>query len=119
MSATTNTVKHTPGPWAVGYRAVDVVCTNVKIGGPAKLFDVRGWGYLTGNGHGGLGLDDETAYEIQKANAALAAAAPDLLACLIETLEIATRNEEGEFADRARAAISKATGTPAPQEKGR
>jgi hypothetical protein len=71
---------HTPGPWAVGYRAIDVVCVNAKCGGTAKLFDVRGWGYLTGTGHGGLGLPDDEAYEIQKANARLAAAAPDLVA---------------------------------------
>ena len=42
------------------------------------------------------------------ANARLIAAAPDLLACLKETLAVATRNEEGDFADRARAAIAKA-----------
>lgn len=72
-------VKHTPGPWAVGYRGLDIVCVNEKIGGTAKLFDVRGWGYLTGHGHGALGLDAATAEKIQKANATLAAAAPDLL----------------------------------------
>lgn len=115
-----NTVKHTPGPWAVGYRAIDVVCTNVKIGGPAKLFDVRGWGYLTGNGHGGLGLDDETAYEIQKANAALAAAAPDLLEALqnlaheMRFMLRANPTKDGglyrQRLDEADAAISKATG---------
>lgn len=43
-----------------------------------------------------------------KANARLIAAAPDLYTALIETLEIATRNEEGEFADRARSALAKA-----------
>ena len=67
---------HSPGPWSVGYEAADVGCVNARIGGFAKLFVVRGWGYLTGHGHGGLGLDIHDAYEIQKANARLAAAAP-------------------------------------------
>lgn len=71
--------KHTPGPWRVGYRAMDIVCDNMKIGGDAKLFDVRGWGYLTGTGHGALSLDADTAYAVQQANAALASAAPELL----------------------------------------
>lgn len=74
--------KHTPGPWRVGYRALSIYAENAKIGGEAKLFDVRGWGYLTGNGHGGLGLPDAEAIAIQTANANLAAAAPDLLAAL-------------------------------------
>ena len=67
--------KATPGPWMVGYHHYDIVCTNVRIGGEAKLFDVRGWGYLTGTGHGGLGLTRHEASEIQKANATLAALA--------------------------------------------
>ena len=45
-----------------------------------------------------------------EADARLISAAPDLYAALIETLAIATRNEDGEFADRARAAIAKAEG---------
>lgn len=71
--------KGTPGPWHVGYGITGIGCTNAKIGGHAKLFDVRGWGYFTGDGHGGLGLSYEEAMAIQKANACLVAAAPDLL----------------------------------------
>lgn len=110
-----NETAHTPGPWRVGHRAIDVGCENDKLGGYAKLFDVRGWGYLTGKGHGGLGLDPDTAYEIQKANAALAAAAPDMLAALkrIAEEEIAPGlyavRMPHELRLQARAAISKAT----------
>jgi hypothetical protein len=53
---------------------------------------------------------DNATPAIYAANARLMAAAPDLLACLKETLAIATRNEEGEFADRARMAIARAEG---------
>lgn len=78
--------EHTPGPWKVGYRSIDVGCENEKAGGYAKLFDVRGWGYLTGKG-GGLGLDAELAYAIQQANAHLIAAAPELLAVAHEAFD--------------------------------
>lgn len=49
----------------------EITCENVKIGGPAKVFDVRGWGYLTGKGHGGLGLSEDEALAIQTANTTL------------------------------------------------
>ncbi len=107
------TEKHTPGPWEADARHAAVHCTNVKIGGPAKLFDVRGWGYLTGTGHGGLGLDPDAAYEIQKANARLAAASPDLLEAAIRILDggYVSEHIEEERADylRLRAAVAKAT----------
>lgn len=101
---------HTPGPWSVGYRGLDIVCVNEKIGGSAKLFDVRGWGYLTGHGHGALGLDAVTAEKIQMANAALAAAAPELLEALKRILDA---NQGKDFRDAhqaARAAIAKSEG---------
>ena len=39
--------------------------------GPARVADMRGWGYLTGGGHGALGLSETEAWAIQKANASL------------------------------------------------
>lgn len=44
------------------------------------------------------------------ANARLITAAPDLYHALIETLEIANRNEDGDWAVRAHAALAKARG---------
>lgn len=44
----------------------------------------------------------------RSADASLIAAAPDLFHALTEVLEIATRNEDGEWAERARSALSKA-----------
>jgi len=58
-------MKHTPTPWRKGYRGADIGCENEKVGGVAKLLDVRGWGYLTGTGHGALGLSAEEAAAAQ------------------------------------------------------
>lgn len=62
----------TPGPWTVD----EPMWTKV-FAGNMTVCDIRGWGFLTGIG--GLHLPDEKAFEIQKANARLIAAAPDLL----------------------------------------
>ncbi len=83
---------HTPGSWKVGYRALDIWAPSAKRG-EAKIFDVRGWGYLTGKGDGSLGLSEDQAIAIQTANANLAAAAPDLLAAYKAAL---ARAEEAE-----------------------
>lgn len=69
----TQTAKHTPGPWKIGYEAFNVTAETEK--GTMKICDIRGWGHLTGKGQA-LGLDPETAKKIQEANAALIAAAP-------------------------------------------
>lgn len=67
--------KHMPGPWKVGLRGTAVLAQAPH----AKVCDIRGWGYLTGNGEGALGLPEAEAVAIQLANARLIAAAPDLL----------------------------------------
>lgn len=71
---------HTPGPWAVGWRALEVTAAD----GQMKICDVRGWGYLTGKGS--LSLDYDRAVAIQTANASLIAAAPDMLEALEKAL---------------------------------
>lgn len=121
-------ISHTQGPWSVGYLGSDIVCPNEKIGGHTKLFDVRGWGYLTGKGHGALGLGPDEAAAIQKANAHLAAAAPDLLDAVYAALpfvEDALKDpayKAGAVASHLKqmhAAIAKAEGTePQSQKQG-
>lgn len=80
--------QHMPGPWKVGYRAMDVLAPSKK-GGDAKVCDIRGWGYLTGKGDGALGLSDVEGYAIQQANAALISAAPEMLVQLKGMLGLA------------------------------
>jgi hypothetical protein len=61
---------------------------NRKIGGVTNLVDVRGWGYLTGKGHGALGLDETAAIEIQSTiENYIAAANPQAILELIERAE--------------------------------
>lgn len=67
---------HMPGPWVIDKHALAIWAPSEK-GGETKIFDIRGWGYLTGLGHGALGLPHEEAKAIQTANGRLAAAAPE------------------------------------------
>lgn len=66
--------KFTPGPWEASNPWLKVFAGNMNVA------DVRGWGHLTGVG--GLNLPEDKAIEIQKANALLIAAAPELYAAL-------------------------------------
>lgn len=97
--------KHTPGPWLfdeIGHREF---APNITTKDGNKLFDVRGWGYLTGS----KGMKPEAATEEQGANGRLAAAAPDLLAACKE----AERHHQGHHSavgKMLRAAIAKAEG---------
>lgn len=114
MTAPTNTVKHTPGPWRAAKAAHGVI----------DIFDSRDRDIVTIFGGG-------VEAESKEANARLIAAAPDLLEALKALLadcEEYSRinnlhNRDGTPATNhsmhmACAAISKATGSPAPQEKG-
>ncbi|PRA53847.1 hypothetical protein CQ062_13595 [Ochrobactrum sp. MYb68] len=103
--------KFTPGPWSVGHLGSSIVCVNAKIGGEAKLFDIRGWGYFTGKGHGALGLSDEDAVAIQAANANLASASPELYESLEDVLGLITPEfEQSPMVSFAKAALAKARG---------
>lgn len=97
--------KHTPGPWLQGEDGYSlgngVVYSRHANGNPKDICTIRGWG-------------DEC-----KHNAALIAAAPDLLVVAQEFLE--ALEEEGLLCEcgevdcrtsRARAAIAKARGEP-------
>lgn len=54
-----------PGPWK--HYSGMIQGPNEKIGGEMRVADVRGWGYFTGRGHGGLALSDEEAIARQEA----------------------------------------------------
>lgn len=102
--------KYTPAPWVVGRYAMSVEGKTSK--GTIKICDIRGWGHLTGQGHGALGLDQDEAIKIQTANAQLIAAAPELLEALQDLLSVvAVRIDDQRIKqfDKARAAIAKAT----------
>lgn len=40
---------------------------NDRIGGDVVICDIRGWGYLTGKGHGALGLSESEGRRLQEA----------------------------------------------------
>lgn len=105
---TAEQVRHTPGPWSVDAMSMHVSAKDSK--GYMRIADIRGWGHLTGNGYGALGLPDVEAAAIQKANAHLIAAAPDMLAALKDCLPLFDHVACGEVEDRIRAAIAKAEG---------
>lgn len=47
-------------PWARDEHALGIWAPSER-GGETKFLDVRGWGYLTGHGHGALGLSADEA----------------------------------------------------------
>lgn len=70
------------GKWSVDPMHIGVWLDN------SKMFDVRGWGKLTGKGVAGLGLSDEEAMDIQKANAELVAESLNALPHLLKEIEV-------------------------------
>jgi antitoxin component of MazEF toxin-antitoxin module len=85
-----------------------------------KVCDIRGWGYLTGKC--ALGLPDEQAIEIQKANECLIAAAPELYEALEELANLMNDVRSGNYrpdsftTQPAEFALAKARGQTEPQE---
>ena len=73
------------GPFKTDDFASYIYGSNDKIGGDNPVLEIRGWGYLTGNGHGALGLSHAEAVAEQKRFAsfvvdALNAASPPAVA---------------------------------------
>ena len=54
-------------PFTFEQRLGKVVGVNAKIGGMNPVIDIRSWGYLTGQGHGALGLTQHDAAAEQDA----------------------------------------------------
>ena len=82
--------EHTPTPWRANTASYDIYADNVPKG-PMKVADIRGWGYLTGKGHGALGLSYEEASQIQQANALLIVEAVNSHAALKSRVEELTK----------------------------
>lgn len=103
---------YTPGPWeAELIGSPRVLARDSKDQFP--VCDIRGWGHLTGKGHGALGLEKEPAIAIQEANARLIAAAPELLYALrglVAAYGFDDPTRESPWFKDARAAIAKAEG---------
>lgn len=117
MSESTNTVKHTPGPWTI-IPAEEYCGDDPDLDGsftrPASVEGSDGNPVCTFGSEDGSGALFENDGDYH-----LIAAAPDLL----EALKLVA--DSGKFAcfddaawDVVNAAISKATGSPAHQEKG-
>lgn len=52
------------GPFKTDRYGSKIYGTSDKDGGETIVLDIRGWGYLTGRGHGALAMDlDEAAAE--------------------------------------------------------
>lgn len=77
----------TERPWTAGnhWPAGWIMAEGVKKG-PMHVAEMRGWGYLTGRGHGALGLTSLEAARIQDANAALIVEAINALPSLISRI---------------------------------
>jgi hypothetical protein len=54
------------GPYTTDQFGAYIYGVNDKIGGLNTVLDIRGWGYLTGNGHGALGLEVSAGMAEQK-----------------------------------------------------
>ena len=91
--------KWTPGPWTVDRPSDQNQRMHV-----VREFNWRLVASME-NCNKFLAYADET-----RANANLISAAPDLYDALKETLEIAARNESGDYIERANAAMRKARG---------
>lgn len=104
--------KYTQGPWEVDACGSPVIYGRSPKG-RMRIADIRGWGHLTGGGHGALGLPEAEAIAIQEANGHLIAAAPELLeACLAAAVILEAYGLE--TARVVRAAIAKAEGRGRP-----
>ena len=82
--------------WFASVIGLRVSATNAKIGGETPICDIRGWGYLTGQGHGALGLSEKEAIAVQRAIADYIASAnpATMLALVARIRELEERDTE-------------------------
>ena len=77
--------KFTPGKWEADEEG-EFVFTRTPFN-LEMVAQMRGWSYLTGSGYAELNLSAEEAIEVQKANARLIAAAPEMYELLKKSAE--------------------------------
>lgn len=77
----------TPGKWKSDDYGLMVLSENPYGKGQMRIVDIRGWGHLTGVGIGALGLSDDEAFEIQKANSRFIAHSREDIPALLDEVE--------------------------------
>ena len=73
-----------PGTWTVDERAMSIWTDHIRGG---KVFDIRGWGHLTGGG--AMNLPADQAEAIQRANAELVCELVNNLPAILAALRVA------------------------------
>lgn len=103
--------KHTPGPWTVLPEEADkdyLRIRGTRLGGRYKVANVH---HLRYEGVHAVVRERDDAESM--ANARLIAAAPELLEALVDVMFRHVQfDNKSEYANKARAAIAKATGEP-------
>lgn len=103
-----------PGPWR--YDGVCKVWAPSLKGGETPVCDIRGWGYLTGGGHGALGLPEDMAIAVQNAWGQLIADAVNARFAALEGVAGSSASDgEGETGEASKPTEHK--DSPTPSEK--
>lgn len=108
----------TPGPWInreplKTWIDSEACCER----GAMHVADVRGWGHLTGRGHGAHGMDEKTAIAILEANGDFIAHARTDIPALLKELDRLTSELErarGALAEERAACLAIATEHSSP-----
>lgn len=96
LRAAVEAIDHHNTEWRYEHRCGSVFGKSFD-GGEMRVCDIRSWGYLTGNGHGGLALDKEAAGKAADAlGAFIAACNPIAIAALLATLDAAEQRASSE-----------------------
>ncbi len=100
------------GEWKADPYGIRQIWAKSLKGGDTHIADIRGWGYLTGGGHGALGLSDDEGLEAQRQIAAFIAAANPATVLSILTENAALRAACSKSNDEISQTLGKALGYP-------
>jgi hypothetical protein len=102
------------GEWRADPNSPSFIWGDSLKGGDTHVAMVRGWGYLTGGGHGAIGLSEEDGLEAQfQVQRFIAAANPSTVLALLSEIAALRSNEKAalkecsEWARKAGEAIGK------------